>query len=425
MRSARSSRPSCSRRLFTFAARHRAQVDAVGATLGCWSQAARSLVRLPRCECRRRCSACLKSRTRGAIRRLAWLSRSARPGARGPRGELGQRGGRARRTPAPPPPGRPASTPTRCPAPASPASRRAPCPASTTHGRSASSATCGDAVRHLAGAAGVVEGALAGDHQVGGAGPVGEPDRRRRPARSRAPGWRRARAARSRARPPPRRPSRGRAGGPAPRRTARATRRTTGSRSSVIPFCGPKILVAPNSPVSGLSTSLAATSRTEPTRSRAAATSTEVTPSRPAPPASRGTSAVAPSAASSPAPPSLVPLPPSPTTTVAAPASTAAATSSPTPYVVASSAPSLAGQVQPARLRALDVRRVADHQHRGRRRRPVRPADRDREQLAAQRLVQHVDEAGAAVGHRRQVELVVRRGLAASPRRSPRRPRPR
>ena len=52
-----------------------------------------------------------------------------------------------------------------------------------------------------------------------------------------------------------------RAAGPAPRRTARASRRPTGSRSSAMPFCGPKVLVAPNSPVSGLSTSLAATSR--------------------------------------------------------------------------------------------------------------------------------------------------------------------
>ena len=43
---------------------------------------------------------------------------------------------------------------------------------------------------------------------------------------------------------------------------------------------------------------------------------------------------------------------------------------------------------------------------------PCGPRDRHREQLAAERLVQHVDEAGAAVRHRRQVELVVRRGRA-------------
>ena len=69
--------------------------------------------------------------------------------------------------------------------------------------------------------------------------------------------------------------------------------------------------------------------------------STSVIPSRPAPPASRGDVAVAPRAASRPAPPSLVPLPPSPTTTVrGARRRPPRATSSPTPYVVAASAPS-------------------------------------------------------------------------------------
>ena len=52
---------------------------------------------------------------------------------------------------------------------------------------------------------------------------------------------------------------------------------------------------------------------------------------------------------------------------------------------------------------------AVDQQHGRRHRLAVRAGDRDREQLAAERGVQHVAEAGPAVGHRREVELVVGR----------------
>ena len=65
------------------------------------------------------------------------------------------------------------------------------------------------------------------------------------------------------------------------------------------------------------------------------------------------------------------------------------------------------GQVQAARLCALDVRRALAQQDRARDRRAVRPADRDGEQLAPEGGGEYVDEPGAAVGHRRQVEHVV------------------
>src|SRR5690606_13811698 len=107
--------------------------------------------------------------------------------------------------------------------------------------------------------------------------------------------------------------------------------------SSVRPFWGPNVRVAPNMPSSIVSTSAATTSSTPARRSRTAVRSTRVTGSSASGPASSGASAVAPSAASIPAPPSLVALPPSPTTIRRAPPSTAAAIACPTPTVVASS----------------------------------------------------------------------------------------
>ncbi len=109
-----------------------------------------------------------------------------------------------------------------------------------------------------------------------------------------------------------------------------------------------------------------------------------------------------------PAPPSVVPLPPSPTTTRRAPASTAADDQLADATRRGLLGTVLLGQVQAARLRALDVRRVPGQQHRGGRRLAERSRDGGRQQLAAERLVEHVDEAGTAVGHRRQVEGVVR-----------------
>ena len=96
-----------------------------------------------------------------------------------------------------------------------------------------------------------------------------------------------------------------------------------------------------------------------------------------------------------------------------APASIACMTSSPTPHVVALSARSPPVRCQPAGLGALDPGLVALEQHRSGHRVAVGAAHRDRRELAAERLVQHVDEAGAAVGHRGEVELVV--GCPAAP----------
>ena len=185
------------------------------------------------------------------------------------------------------------------------------------------------------------------------------------------------------------------------------------------PFCGPNPFVAPRRPSNGLSTSVAATISTPSTRAGLLPQSTRATSRSPAPPR-RSTSvaslpsaavAVAPSAASSPAPASLVAEPPSPTTMRRAPASTAAASSSPTPYVVVARGSRCAcgTQVQAAGLGALDVRRGADHEHRRRNGSAERAGHREREQVAAERGVQHVEEPGAAVGERHLHDHVVRR----------------
>ena len=145
----------------------------------------------------------------------------------------------------------------------------------------------GDAVGHLAGAAGEVEGALAGHDQVGRAGPRRPATPRTRPGRCRARGWRRGRGGRSRCRLRRRRPSPATYAGRWRRRRPRASRRPRRSGPRRSPFCGPKVLVAPKSPVRGLSTSLAATSVTPSSRDRAADRSTVVTdPSGAAPPSS-------------------------------------------------------------------------------------------------------------------------------------------
>ena len=60
---------------------------------------------------------------------------------------------------------------------------------------------------------------------------------------------------------------------------------TAAIRGSVMPFCGPNVLVAPNMPVSGLSTSVAATSSTSSNRSRAGSRSTCLMPRSAATPA--------------------------------------------------------------------------------------------------------------------------------------------
>ncbi len=195
-----------------------------------------------------------------------------------------------------------------------------------------------DAVGHLARTTGEVEGALARDDQVREAGPLAQPDRVHDQVDARL--TRGAEGEQGEAEPA----CRTRAlleGQPAVHDPGPVLQPAVddGSRSSGMPFCGPNVFVAPNSPVSGLSTSLAATSRTPPTRARATGPRSSVGDPGQSDGAGVETCVeVAPSAASRPAPPSLVPLPPRPTTTVVAPVSTAARTSSPTPYVVADSA---------------------------------------------------------------------------------------
>ena len=142
------------------------------------------------------------------------------------------------------------------------------CPASAMHGSSAWLGDLGDAVRHLAGAGGEVEGPLAGDHQVG-RGQVGSASPTAS-ATSPTPGVATAAEEQQREAEP--------AGGAGALlrghlavgqlgEAAAASRRRPASRSSGIPFCGPKILVAPMSPSSGLSTSLAITRSTPANRS--------------------------------------------------------------------------------------------------------------------------------------------------------------
>ena len=146
-----------------------------------------------------RCRTCLHSqcvartsglcRTRSAPRRQRTrCGRCARRG-RQAAGRVGE-AGLARR------PGPPRRRPTRCRGRASPASRRAPARPARCTG-AAPRRRPGHAVGHLARAGGEVEGALPGDHQVGPAGALGQPDRLGDQRRSRAAGSRRAAAARS------------------------------------------------------------------------------------------------------------------------------------------------------------------------------------------------------------------------------------
>ena len=299
------------------------------------------------------------------------------------------------------------------------------CPASAMQGCSASAATWRDAVGHLAGAGGEVEGALAGDHQVGRGGPAPAARRRRRPGR--CPGlpggaeqqqreaeaaggagalgrarpscrWRRpaARAAR-------RRPGAGR------RRPPSAARRRWWRRSARAAGC-PRRWRRP--------------ARRPATRSRAAARSTLSRSARPLGPASgrRRARRSRRGPASSPAPPSLVPEPPSPTTTRSAPGVDRGRDQL-ADAVGRRAAPASRGlrrgQVQAARLGALDVRRAAVDQHRAGHRLAVRPATRSRP--AGRRPARRAARRRSR-GRRRPSApgRARRRGRgAASPRRSP------
>ena len=166
--------------------------------------------------------------------------------------------------------------------------------------------------------------------------------------------------------------------------------------------------MAPNRPVSGLSTSDAATTSTPASAARAGATSTDVSSPSRREPASSGAEPVAPRAASSPAPPSLVPLPPRPTTIRRGAGGGRGQQQLPHPGGGGGLDVTVADQVPAAGLGALDVRHVTDTEHGRRHRLAERPGHRDRQQLAAERRVQHVHETGSAVGHRAQVDLALR-----------------
>jgi len=71
-------------------------------------------------------------------------------------------------------------------------------------------------------------------------------------------------------------------------------------------------------------------------------------------------------------------------------------------------------QVDSAGLRAFDVRRAIRDQDRPGHRIAIRARDRHREQVATKRGVQHVAETGATVGHRHQVQFVLRGAPAPS-----------
>ena len=103
---------------------------------------------------------------------------------------------------------------------------------------------------------------------------------------------------------------------------------------SSAPFCGPKTALAPRSPKSGLSTSLATINSIPATLANAGVKSRVPSCFSAAPPESSLASLIAPSAASIPAPASFVPLPPRPTTILVAPRLIASAINSPTPKVV-------------------------------------------------------------------------------------------
>ena len=289
----------------------------------------------------------------------------------------------------------------------------------------------GDAVRHLAGAAGEVEGALAGDHQVGRAGPGRRgrrPRRRRRCPASRVGAEQQQREARGRRRR--RRPSPARYAGrsaaasssqhsrrrpaAAPRRCPSAGRRSWWRRTARSAGCRRRWRPPARRPRTGPGP--------RPGRPR-------VSPARPARPGVQAAaSAVAPRAASRPAPPSLVPLPPRPTTIRSAPASERRGRPARRRRACVALSGALAARSGAGRRPGRSRRTPCSPTQQHRRRAPARragPRTVTAEQLAAQRRVQHVDEARAAVGHRREVELVVGRLARASRRRWPRRPRPR
>ena len=289
MRSARSSRPSCASRLSTFSAAPSLRLTPVGGRgLGGGLRRSRLSCDLPK-------DRGLPTR-HGAIRfdshrtrpRAIPFHRTRQPSASGrPRpsdalGEVGQVSRAARASRPRRPPGRPPRRPTRRPWPASRATPTSTWPASTMHGRAARRRDRRDAVDDLAGARGEVVGALPRhDEVVRGRQLLGQADRVGDQLDARDDARRPAASARSRGRRRLRHPWRRRPGArpacvphAALRRTGRAGRRPSMICSSVRPFCGPNVLVAPNMPSSVTSTSAAMTSSTPASRSRAGPRST-------------------------------------------------------------------------------------------------------------------------------------------------------
>ena len=316
-----------------------------------------------------------------------------------------------RRSWPPRPPGRPWSTPTPRRARASRGSRRAPArPARCTAGAPSRRswprrrAPCPDREEKSKAPSPVITRSQRRARS-------GRPTASATMSRPEAPGRAEQQQRRSPARRPRRPPCRARSSCRWPRPAARAGRRRPAGGRPRTPFWGPKTLVAPRSPSSGLSTSEAATSSTPSTRARAAARSTSCRSPRPVAPrvsasgrrrggAERGQQARSPVVGARAAEPH----------------------DHPGGALLAGGADELAdavrrgvlgvpllgrGQVQPAGLRALDVGGAAVDQHRAGHRLAVGPEHVDREQLTAQRGVQDVDEARTAVGHRDQLELVV------------------
>ena len=337
---------------------------------------------------------------------------SARPGARRP---LRQRGQAARRV------ARSArSSPTRSTmeyADSTPSARisREPtrtCPASAMHGRSASAATAATPYGTLPRAGGEVERALAGDHQVGARGP-GRPARRpRRPRRARAS---RVAPSSSSAKPRPAGGAGALRGGDACRsrpRAARAARRPPAAGPRARPSAGRTRWSRRAARAAGCRRRWPRPARRRRRRSRAAARSTASTSPRPAaPPVSgrpggggpeRGEQARrrrrwCPSRRGR-------------RRRGARRRPCRARRARPRPYVVArSGALGRSGQMQPAGLRALDVRRAATTSTAPGTGSPYGPGTVTASSSPPSDGVQHVDEAGAAVGHRDQVELVVGR----------------
>ena len=268
----------------------------------------------------------------------------------------------------------------------------------------------GDAGDHLAAQRLPVEGALAGQQQVGGPGPLASSAGDRARARRRAPASPPAAAARSRCRRPPRRRA---ATATAPSVAVAQVRSAASSWSRAArsaPFCAPNP-APPLARAAGRRCRWRRPARPPAVRQRRCR---PVGSSPSGPPPRRTVARAAPSAASSPAPPSVLAVPPTPTTTRRGPGGRAASdqladavrrrraaghASSGSTRCSPTARPPRRTPCRPLRRQHPRGDRVAE-----------RPADRDDRRSGGRRgRREHVDEARPAVGERQQVELVVAR----------------